>query len=128
MVNNYILEKAERFIHSSEVLANDGDYDSAGSRLYYAMFYIAQALLDARGLLFSSHKGVISAFGQHLGKTQELDPRFHQALIAAYGQRQLGDYAINSGLRLEDIEKMAADANDFFNNCLKNAWIKGSIL
>jgi uncharacterized protein (UPF0332 family) len=52
------------------------------------MFYIAQALLDARGLSFSSHKGVITAFGQHFTKTKELDSRIQQALIAAYGQRQ----------------------------------------
>ena len=113
MAYNSTLEKAERFIPSSEVLANDGDYDTAASRLYYAMFYIAQALLDARGLSFSSHRGVISAFGQHIVKTQELDSRFHQALIAAYGQRQLGDYAVDSGLQLGDIEKMSINAKDF---------------
>jgi len=119
MAYNSILEKAERFIHSSEVQANDGDYASATSRLYYAMFYIAQALLDARGLSFSSHKGVISAFGQHLVKTQELESRFHQALTAAYGQRQLGDYAVDSGLQLEDIETMPINAKDFLATARK---------
>jgi uncharacterized protein (UPF0332 family) len=119
MAYNSILEKAERFIHSSKVLANDGDYDSAASRLYYAMFYIAQALLDARGWLFSSHKGVISAFGQHLVKTQELESRFHQALTAAYGQQQLGDYAIDSGLQLEDIETKSINAKDFLATARK---------
>ena len=58
-----LLEKAERFIRSARILAADGDFDSAASRLYYAMFYMAEALLETRGLSFSSHKAVISAFG-----------------------------------------------------------------
>jgi uncharacterized protein (UPF0332 family) len=85
------------------MLIRDGDLDSAASRLYYAMFFVAESLLGAKGLSFSSHKAVISAFGLHFAKTNELDPRFHQHLIAAFNQRQLGDYAIDSGLTVEDI-------------------------
>jgi uncharacterized protein (UPF0332 family) len=41
------------------------DYESSVSRTYYAMFYSAQAMLLTKNLSFSSHKGVISAFGEH---------------------------------------------------------------
>ena len=71
------LVKAERYIRSAQVLADDGDFDSAASRLYYAMFYIAEALLEKRGLTFTSHHAVIAAYGQHFSKSRELDPRFH---------------------------------------------------
>jgi len=63
-----LLEKAERYIHSAELLAKDGDLDSAASRLYYAMFYIAQALLEERGYTYSSHRALISAYGQYFAK------------------------------------------------------------
>jgi uncharacterized protein (UPF0332 family) len=116
-----LLEKAERFIHSAQILMADGDLDSAASRLYYAMLFIAQALLKARGLTLSSHKAVISAYGQSFAKTKELDPRFHQALIAAFNQRQLGDYNVYSGLKRGDIEILLADANDFFSRRAKMA-------
>ncbi len=53
-----LLEKAERYIRSASILADDGDFDSAASRLYYAMFFMAEALLESRGLTFSSHKAV----------------------------------------------------------------------
>ena len=33
------------------------------------MFYCAQAMLLTKNLSFSSHKGVISAFGEHFVKT-----------------------------------------------------------
>jgi len=104
MLSDPLLTKAERFIDSAILLADDGDYDSAASRLYYAMFFVAEALLAARGYTFSSHRAVISAFGQYFVKTNELDPGFHKALTVAFNQRQLGDYAIESGLGKEEID------------------------
>jgi uncharacterized protein (UPF0332 family) len=62
-ISEPLLSKAKRYLRSAEVLAEDGDFDSAASRLYFAMFYIAEALLQARGLSFSSHHAVIAAFG-----------------------------------------------------------------
>lgn len=108
-----LLIKAERFIRSARVLADDGDFDSAASRLYYAMFFIAEALLAARGASFSSHSAVISAFGQQFAKTREIDPRFHRALLAGFSQRQLGDYAVYSGLSDLDIESLTGEAVSF---------------
>lgn len=106
-------DKAERYIRSAKILSSDGDFDSAASRLYYAMFFIAEALLNACGLSFSSHHAVIAAFGQYFAKTNELDPRFHQALLAAFSQRQLGDYTNVSGLTSDDTDTLLKDASDF---------------
>ena len=114
-----LLSKAKRYLRSAEVLTEDGDLDSAASRLYYAMFYVAEALLQARGLSFSSHHAVIAAFGQHFAKTKDFDPRFHQALLSAFSQCQLGDYAVYSGLRREDIESLLSDAAEFLETARK---------
>lgn len=84
-----LLVKAKRYIQSARLLMNDNDLDSATSRLYYAMFYVAETLLDVKGLSFSSHRGVISAFGQYFAKTGEMDPRFHRILISTFAKRQL---------------------------------------
>ncbi len=43
----------------------------------------------------------------------KLDPRFHQALLAAFSQRQLGDYSIDSRLTQEDIDALTSDAIRF---------------
>jgi uncharacterized protein (UPF0332 family) len=91
----------------------EGDFDSAAFRLHYAMFFTAQALLQNLGLVFSSHRATISAFGQNFSKTGELDSRFHKALLDAFGQHQLGDYAVDSGLRREDIDILLKMANEF---------------
>jgi hypothetical protein len=63
-----LLEKASRSIAASEDLLDGGYPDFAASRAYYATFYVAEALLLSRGLSFSSHAGVIAAFGKHFAK------------------------------------------------------------
>jgi uncharacterized protein (UPF0332 family) len=108
-----LLQKVARYLRSAELLVRDGDLDSAASRLYYAMLYLAETLLDTRGIRLSSHQALISAYGQQFAKTGELDPRFHRALITAFNRRRLGDYLAPSGLTVVDIEDMRADAEDF---------------
>lgn len=119
-----LLAKAERYIRSAQVLAEDGDLDSAASRLYYAMFYVAEALLAALGVAYSSHSAVLAAYGQHFAKTRLLDPRFHRALLEAFSQRQLGDYAVSSGLTDDDIQVLVSDAVDFV--MAARAWLARS--
>jgi uncharacterized protein (UPF0332 family) len=64
----FLIKRAMRYLKSAEILLKEGDYESSVSRTYYAMFYSAQAMLLTQNLSFSSHKGVISAFGKHFVK------------------------------------------------------------
>ena len=64
-----LVKRAQRYLKSAEMLLRDRDYESSVSRTYYAMFYCAQVALLTKNLSFSSHKGVISAFGEHFVKT-----------------------------------------------------------
>jgi uncharacterized protein (UPF0332 family) len=50
-----LLVKAERYLKSAKLLFEDDDLDSAVSRLYYAAFYLAEALLDSKGASCKSH-------------------------------------------------------------------------
>ena len=87
-----LLDKAAKYRRSAEVLRTIGDFDSAASRLYYAMLYCARAILLAKGLTFSSHRAVIAGFGRHLVKTCVLPDEMHRWLREAFDQRQMGDY------------------------------------
>jgi len=91
-----MLEKSRRYLQSAEVLRGERDYDSAVSRIYYAMFYCAEPLLLAKGLRSSSHKGVISAFGRHFVRAKILPKKFHQWLREAFEKRQIGDYTFTT--------------------------------
>ncbi|MFQ5848755.1 MAG: HEPN domain-containing protein, partial [Candidatus Methylomirabilales bacterium] len=63
-----LMEKGRRSFAAAEQLFKSGDYDFSASRAYYAMFYLAEAGLLAKGLAFSKHSRVISAFSEHLVK------------------------------------------------------------
>ena len=98
------IQKARQFLKSAKLLKDVRGYDSSASRLYYAMFYCAEALLFSKGLTFSNHQAVISAFGQHFAKTNEMPVEMHRWLIDAFEKCQAGDYETISGLEEEDIE------------------------
>lgn len=87
-----MLAKVRRYLDTAEVLRQHGDYDSAVSRLYYAMFYCAQALLRAQGMTFTKHQAVIAAFGRHFAKTKVLPPELHAWLRNAFDRRQMSEY------------------------------------
>lgn len=90
-----------------------GFYDFSVSRAYYAMFYIAEALLDHEGLSFSSHAAVISAFGQTFAKTGKLPSEWHRHLIDAQAQRIRADYDLNPELVHEDAEMLIQQVQAF---------------
>lgn len=50
-----LLEKAQRSIDAASILLREGQPEFAASRSYYAIFYIAEALLHEEGLVFKSH-------------------------------------------------------------------------
>ncbi len=108
-----MLVKAHRYLNSAEVLCQQRDYDSAISRLYYAMFYAAEALLFFSGLTFSSHRGVISAFAQQFVKTQRLPPEMHQWLREGFEKRQVSDYEFALTISEADVDDLKSKAERF---------------
>ncbi|HNQ95474.1 MAG TPA: HEPN domain-containing protein [Anaerolineales bacterium] len=108
-----LLDKARRSIKTAQKIFKDGEVDFAGSRAYYALFYIAEALLLERGLAFSSHSAVIANFGKEFARTQTLNPKFHNYLIKAQDRRNIGDYAIGSHLTEDEVREMLDWAKEF---------------
>lgn len=109
-----LLSKAEQFIRSAQLLRHHGDFASAASRLYYAMFYCAEALLLTKGLSYSRHGSVIAAFGQHFVKTGIFPVELHQWLLDAFDKRQIADYDALATLNEVDIATMEQQALQFF--------------
>lgn len=116
-----LILKAEKFLSSARLLVQSGDLDSAVSRAYYAAFYIAEVLLDARGFSFSSHKSVISSYGQEFSKKGLLDPRFHRLLITAFEKRQQADYLANTALDQEEVNELLSETDAFIQAA--KAWL-----
>jgi uncharacterized protein (UPF0332 family) len=90
-----LLKKAQENISAAQLLLNEGHEEIAASRAYYAMFYIAEALLFSKGMAFNSHSAVIAGFGREFSKTNLLPPEFHRYLMDAFETRQISDYDID---------------------------------
>jgi uncharacterized protein (UPF0332 family) len=99
-----LLAKAGKSLAAAKVLIKGGYYDFAASRAYYAMFYVASALLADKGQSYSSHSGVISAFGREFAKAGILDSKYHRWLIDAQDLRNIGDYGVGSQVPKEYAE------------------------
>ena len=108
-----LLNKAQKSLDASQELMEKGFYDFAISRAYYAMFYVAEALLDQEGLSFSSHAAVIGAFGKHLARTGKVPVELHRQLIDAQSQRTSADYDSFLELSQIDAETVIQQAQGF---------------
>lgn len=109
-----ILGKSKENLDAAQLLLDQGFPEIAASRAYYAMFYLAEALLLRKKMHFSSHAAIIAAFGKEFSKTGELDAKFHQNIIKAQSIRQIGDYGYNEPLPKEDVQEVIQWANEFF--------------
>jgi uncharacterized protein (UPF0332 family) len=108
-----LIQKAARAIKAAERLAAESDSDFAVARAYYAMFYVAEALLNDKGLSFRKHSGVHAAYGQEFATTVVLDPKFHRYLLDAFDKRILGDYGIDATMTIEDAKQLIQQAREF---------------
>ena len=107
-----LIGKSQRSLEAAQGLVQQGFHDFAVSRAYYAMFYIAEALLDQEGLSFSSHSAVISAVGLHLARPEKIPSHFHRYLIDAQAQRTRADYDPQPDLVQADAELVIHQAQE----------------
>lgn len=105
--------KAEKFLSTAEQALDTGDYDSCVSRCYYAMFFTAEAALLTKNVTASSHKGVISLFGEHFVKTNILERNLGKALNDAYDKRLVGDYGVGFTVTEGQAKDLLNTARDF---------------
>jgi uncharacterized protein (UPF0332 family) len=108
-----LLEKAGRALRAAETLLSAGDADFAAGRAYYAMFYVAEALLHEKDLRSRKHSGVIALFGESFAKTGALDAKFHRWLLDAFDKRILADYGIEAVLTHDDAAQVIEQAHEF---------------
>lgn len=87
-----LVAKARESLDAAHLLLRGGYGGFAAARAYYSMFYLAEALLENKGLSFSKHAAVIAAFGRHFAQPREVPAHLHRYLLEAVQLRQSGDY------------------------------------
>ena len=97
-----MIRKAHRSLAAAKRQIEEGDYDFASSRAYYAAFYAMEAILLTKKLVFSKHGGVIGAFNQHFIRTGIFPKEFSKLITHLFRERQIGDYEFDLAAIGED--------------------------
>ncbi|MCS7151007.1 MAG: HEPN domain-containing protein [Endomicrobia bacterium] len=113
------LKKAEDSIRSAELNLLNELYDFSVSRSYYAMFYIAEALLLSKKLSYSSHSAVISFFNKEFVKTKIFDKKYFDYLTKAFELRQNSDYEPQPVATREQAQDILQKAKEFLKAAKK---------
>jgi uncharacterized protein (UPF0332 family) len=110
-----LLLEARDSISAARVLLDNGYPNYAAARAYYAMFYAAEAFLEGKGLSFSKHSAVISAFGREFVHSGKVPADYHRYLIEGQGLRHLGDYGPRCSVSKEEALEQIERAEQFLN-------------
>jgi len=88
----YRIESARKTFEAAKVLSENGFWNSAVNRLYYAVFYAVNALLVLNEIQTKSHSATKSQFSLHFVKTGRFDKKHGRLLSELFDWRQKGDY------------------------------------
>lgn len=88
----YRTAHAARTLSEVEFLMQNGFYNTAANRMYYACYYAASALLIANGIVTKSHDGVKQMLGLHFIRTGVFPSYFGKYYGRLFDERHLGDY------------------------------------
>ncbi len=115
-----LIAKADRACTSARILLDLKDVDGACNRAYYAMFDAARAALLASNALSASHigkthRGLMSAFNEHLVKSGSLPSKMGRDLKRAEQVRLIADYS-GDPVEFEDAKRIVAGAESFVSD------------
>ena len=120
-----MIGKVFRSIAAAHRNIEEGDYDFASSRAYYAAFYAMEAVLLTKELSYSKHAGVISAFNQHFVKTDIFPKEFSKLISRLFRERQTGDYDFDLSIDEKDAKEDAQIAKKIVNAIVQYLEQKG---
>jgi len=93
--NDYIkyrVKKCEEAMSDALLLVEDGRWNAAINRLYYACFYLISALLLKNNIEAKTHTGVKHQFNLHFVKKGIVATEHGRLFSDLFDSRQKGDY------------------------------------
>jgi uncharacterized protein (UPF0332 family) len=99
------LTRCDQSLEAARILIEAGLLSDAESRLYYAAYHAAVALLLTQGLEARSHAGVAQMLGLHFVKTDRLDPGDARLFARLQKYRVEADYSTAFVLTKDALEE-----------------------
>ena len=91
---NYRIERAKETVGEAESNLDLNYFNLTVNRIYYAMFYSAEALLLTKDISSSKHSGVRSFFHKDFIKTGLVDMKYGEFYDEMFNKREAGDYEV----------------------------------
>ncbi len=109
----YRIDNAVKTLGEIETLISLKYYNTAASRMYYACYYAACALLIANKINTKSHDGVRQMFSQHFIKTGVLPLQLSRTYSVLFKQRTSGDYDDMLDNTVDSVTELYPQAKEF---------------
>lgn len=122
----YRIENARNTLVEVKSHRDNGFYNTAVNRMYYACYYAARAILTAYCIEAKSHEGVRQQLGLNFvltGKISQEQGRFYSRL---FSKRTTGDYDDFINHTLETVDELYPLAQAFVNTIaeLLSVWFE----
>lgn len=109
----YMIEKAESDIDTSNILLSIKKYEASINRSYYAVFSCMRAVLALDVVEFKKHSGIISYFSREYLKTNIFDKKYAKTVRDAFMYRNKSDYEYFYIAFKSDAEEQYNNAKEF---------------
>ena len=107
------LTRSREELKYARLLIDEGAYRIATSRLYYAIFTLATAMLLTQDIVRHKLAGVLAAFNEFLVRPGLVEPEFGRIFHKAFRARQEADYSDSSEFTEEEARRTLSDAERF---------------
>jgi len=121
----YRIEFAHKTYDAAKVLAENGFWNSAVNRLYYALFYAVNGLLVLNEIQTRSHSATKSRFSLLFVKTGKIDKKYGRLLSELFDWRQKGDYENIFDYDHDSVQPLfepVAEMIEVIEKEMQNAW------
>lgn len=88
----YRVERAYGSLKEARLMAQEGFYNAAVNRLYYACYYVAVALLLKNNTSAQTHSGVKTMLGMHFTSKGKLSISASKTFATLFEKRHSSDY------------------------------------
>lgn len=109
----YRMDRAEQTLIEAKTLGDSALWNGAINRLYYACFYIVDALLLAHKISHKTHAGTKHQLNLHFGKTGKIEPDVLKFYNDLFEDRFESDYGEFSNFTEDDFEYLLPQAESF---------------
>ena len=114
----YRMENARKMLAEVESHRENGFYNTAVNRMYYACYYAATAMLISIGVEVKSHDGVRLNLGKHVVMQGLLSAELGRFYSRLFSKRSTGDYDDFVNHSLETVDELLPQARVFIDTLI----------